>query len=70
MTRSPNKKGEVLHGSVLSDRVVAPGSQTASNRLLMPAEHQIPVSISMKTMAALWGRCDHGNSIVKMDPLD
>jgi virginiamycin B lyase len=66
-----NKKGDVYSGSVMSDRVVRLDPKTGQQIVyLMPASTNIRRVNFDEDHGALWVGANHGNSIVKMEPLD
>jgi streptogramin lyase len=65
------KKGDVYTGSVMSDRVVRLDPKTGQQIVyLMPASTNIRRVNFDEDHGALWVGSNHGNSIVKMEPLD
>ena len=66
-----NKKGDVYTGSVMSDRVVRLDPKTGEQIVyLMPASTNIRRVNFDDEHNALWVGANHGNAIVKMEPLD
>jgi streptogramin lyase len=66
-----NKKGDVYTGSVMSDRIVRLDPKTGQQIVyLMPASTNIRRVNFDDAAGALWVGSNHGNSIVKMEPLD
>ncbi|HXJ01874.1 MAG TPA: carboxypeptidase regulatory-like domain-containing protein [Micropepsaceae bacterium] len=65
------KKGDVYTGSVMSDRVVRLDPKTGQQIVyLMPASTNIRRVNFDEEHGALWVGSNHGNAIVKMEPLD
>ncbi len=66
-----NKKGDIYTGSMLSDRVVRLNPKTAEQIVyLLPSSTNIRRVDWDEGGQALWVGSNHGNSIVKMEPLD
>ena len=66
-----NKKGDVYTGSMLSDRIVRLDPKTGESIVyLLPSSTNIRRVNFDDTGNALWVGSNHGNAIVKMEPLD
>ena len=66
-----NKKGDIYNGSMLSDRIVRLNPKTGEQIVyLMPASTNIRRLDFDEAGGALWVGSNHGNSIVKVEPLD
>ena len=66
-----NKKGDVYTGSVMSDRIVRLDPKTGETiTYLMPASTNIRRVNFDDEHNALWVGSNHGNAILKVEPLD
>ena len=66
-----NKKGDVYTGSVMSDRIIRLDPKTGQQIVyLLPGSTNIRRVNFDDDHGALWVGSNHGNSIVKMEPLD